>query len=361
MKTNALITIVLGSTLFASCVTEKKNDVAFNRVSSFRVEITSGAVGSAASPLAYTPAGSPYTLSVTAIGPMGETMTDYDGTVKVTAEPGKITGPALTLNNGTGSATVTLERAFGVTRIWVEDPETYATGVTEAIHFRGPRIADVQTSTSAVASPFEGERVPIDVQSELVVVGIERAGFYVVDTGVAGGNWAAIYAFTFSAPQGLSVGDKITNLTGRVSEFLGFTELNNPSWEVVGTLPLPAPKQITCTELNAGTPNLTMEQFEAGLIELNNATVEICPSYPNCPDYDEYRQWSINLGSCSINAITRYSIGGFDPLANEGKQLTKVVGTMRHIQFAQPQWIIEPRGAADVCCPTCTPALNQGC
>lgn len=361
MKTNALIAmLLLGSSLLVSC-TEKKSNVVFNQVSSFKVEIQSGAVGSAESPLAYSAGGSPYTLSVTAIGPMGEPMTDYDGTVKVTAEPGKITGPALTLTNGVGSATITLERAFGVTRIWVEDPQTFATGVTEAIYFRGPRIADVQTSTSAVASPFEGERVPIDVQSELVVIGIERAGFYVVDTGVAGGSWASIYAFTFSAPQGLSVGDKITNLTGRVSEFLGFTELNNPSWEVVGTLPLPAPKVITCAELNAGTPNLTMEQYEAGLIELDAATVEICSAFPNCPDYDEYRQWSINLGGCSINAITRYTIGGFDPLANEGKALTKVVGTMRHIQFAQPQWIIEPRGAADVCCPTCTPAMNQGC
>ena len=48
-----------------------------------------------------------------------------------------------------------------------------------------------------------------------------------------------------------------------------------------------------------------MEQYEAGLIELDAATVEICSAFPNCPDYDEYRQWSINLGGCSINAITR--------------------------------------------------------
>ena len=104
-----------------------------------------------------------------------------------------------------------------------------------------------------------------------------------------------------------------------------------------------------------------MEKLEASLLEITNATIEICPSFPNCPDYDEYRQWSINLGGCSINAVTRYTVAGFDPLANEGETLVRAVGTLRHIQFADPEWILEPRSAADICCPTCTPALNQGC
>lgn len=350
-----------GASLFLSGCTERSADMPYDPLSSFKVEIVSGATGSEDSPLPFAPAGAPYTLQVTAIGADGLPRTDWSGTVNVTAEPGDITGPAMNVVNGTANATVTLEKAFGVTRIWVEDPTSYATGVTDAIHFRGPKITDVQTSTTVTQSPFEGERVPVDVESSLVVVGIARDGFYVTDTDVAGGEWASVYAFTFSAPRNLSVGDRITNLTGRVSEFLGFTELVHPSWEVVGSLPLPAPAPVTCNEISQATPNLTMEKLEAGLIEVANATVAVCSSFPNCPDYDEYRQWTLDVGGCEINAITRFSLAGFDPTANVGKAVQRMAGTLRHVQFAQPQWILEPRGPEDVCCPTCTPAYNQGC
>lgn len=330
-----------------------------DKLTSLKVEITTGQIGLAESPLPFDPAGAPFTLQVTALDGRGEVKQDFDGPIVVTAQPGKIVAPQITFANGEGSANITLEKAFGLTRLWVEDPKTYATGVSEPIYYRGPKIADVQTSATTVASPFEGSRVPIDETTNLVVTAIARDGYYITDVDAT--EWASIFAYTFSAPAGLSVGDKITKVSGRVSEFLGFTELNNPAWEVVGNVQLPAPAPVSCTEVDVTPPNLTMEKLEAGLIEISGATVEICPSYPDCPDYDEFRQWSINLGGCSINAVTRYTVAGFDPLANEGKTLDRVVGTLRHIQFADPEWILEPRSAGDVCCPTCTPALNQGC
>ena len=357
MNVRAPILLLLGLTLSA-CLAPEKSTVDMNKLTSFRVEVSSGQVGSESSPLPFTPAGAPFTLQVTALDANGEVKQDFDGPVVVTAEPGKISGLSLDLANGEGTATLNLEKAFGKTRIWVEDPDTYATGVSNAIYYRGPRIADVQTSANTTASPFETERVPIDDQSNLVVVAIARDGFYVTD--VDAPEWASIFAYTFSAPPGVSVGDRVVEISGRVSEFLGFTELNNPSWKIDGSLSLPAPKPVTCTEIDGGTPNLAMEKLESGLIVVENAEVEVCPSYPDCPDYDQYRQWTLDAGGCSINVVSRYTLAGFDPTDNRGNAVTRMVGTLRHIQFADPQWILEPRNAGDVCCPTCTPALNGG-
>lgn len=354
-------TLVIAAALPLAACFERTASIDLEKLNSFKVEVVSGDMGSPESPLPYDAAGAPYTLRINAINGRGEVKTDFAGSIAISAEPGKITGPVVDFDGGEGNATITLERAFGKTRIWVEDESTYATGVSDAIFYRGPKIQDVQEHTTTTNDNFEGERVPIDDESTLVVVGIARDGFYVTDADDADGEWASMYAFTFSAPRGLSVGDRITGLSGRVSEFLGFTELNNPAWEVVGTSTLPAPKPVTCTELNAAAPNLAMEKLEAGLIVVENATVEICPSYPSCPDYDQYRQWTLDVGGCSINVVSRYTLSGFVPTDNVGKAVPKMVGTLRHIQFADPQWILEPREFGDVCCPSCTPALNQGC
>ena len=353
-----LLLLTLSLPLVA-CIDQAKSQVNLDKLTSIKVEIGTGSIGTEGAPLPFDPAGAPFGLSLTAINGKGEVATDFKGPVVITSQPGKISGAQIDFANGEGTADFTLEKAFGKTRIWVEDPETFATGVSEPIFYRGPKITDVQKSTTTVASPFEGSRVPIDDTTNLVVTAISRDGFYITDVDAT--EWASIFAYTFSAPQGLSVGDKVTNVSGRVSEFLGFTELNNPAWEEGGNLALPAPALVTCAEIGASAPNLVMESLEAGLIEVTNAVVEICPSFPNCPDYDQYRQWSIDAGGCSINAVSRYTVAGFDPLANEGETIVRAVGTLRHIQFADPEWILEPRSAADICCPTCTPALNQGC
>ena len=359
MNARCLAALSVALPVLAGCVQETPADVDLDELTSIRVEIQSGAVGDALTPLPFDPAGAPFTLQLTALDARGNVKQDFDGPIVISSKPGKITSPQISFAGGEGSATVTLEKAFGETRIWVEDPETYATGVSEPIFYRGPKIADVQASTTTIASPFEGERVPIDDDSTLVVVGIARDGFYVSD--VDAPEWASIYAYTFSAPAGLSVGDRVMKLSGRVSEFLGFTELVNPAWEVTGNATVPPPQTVTCTEIEAAAPNLAMERLEAGLIAVENATVEVCPSYPGCPDYDQYRQWTLEVGGCSINVVSRYTVSGFDPTDNVGRSVDRMVGTLRHIQFADPQWILEPRDPADICCPTCTPALNQGC
>ncbi len=352
--------MAVGAALSAGCESKKGFDL--DRTSSFRVEILAGGTGSEQSPMPFESTGAEFTLRITAIDGRGETKESFAGEVEISSEPGDVDGDDVTFVDGVATATVTLNKAFGPTRIWVEDPETYATGVTDAIWYRGPAIDDVQTSTTTVSSPFEGERVEIDDTTNLVVTSVARDGFYVTDVDVAGGAFASVFAYTFGAPQGLGIGDRLTSLSGRVSEFLGFTELNNPSWDAEGTLALPEPAMLTCAEIADSEPNLSMEAREASLVAIEDATIAICSSYPNCPDFDEYRQWTVTLaGGCEINVVSRYTLGNFDPEENEGEAVPRMSGTLRHIQFADPQWILEPRDAADVCCPTCSPALNQGC
>ena len=207
------------SLLLAACVTEKPSKVDLDKLTSLKVEISNGQIGTSAAPLPFNPAGAPFTLQLTALNGKGEVALDFDGPVVVTSQPGKIVTPQINFSNGEGTANITLEKAFGVTRLWVEDPKTYATGVSEPIFYRGPKIADVQASATTITSPFEGSRVPIDDTTNLVVTAISRDGFYITDVDAT--EWASIFAFTFSAPTGLSVGDNITNVSGRVSEFLG--------------------------------------------------------------------------------------------------------------------------------------------
>jgi len=103
-----------------------------------------------------------------------------------------------------------------------------------------------------------------------------------------------------------------------------------------------------------------MEQYEASLIEVDAASVQVCSGFPNCPDYDQYRQWTVSLGGCAINVVSNYTLINFDPTQNTGKTI-KLVGTLRNVGPASPPWILEPRATTDACCPSCTPALTSGC
>jgi hypothetical protein len=360
-KTLALLAAVLA---LAACTEQKNKKIDFTKVNSFKVEVTSGAMGTEASPLAFTASGMNLTLRVTALDGMAQPVTSFAGPVQVSSEPGNtFLNGTMSFSNGVGTGSITMKKAFGVTRVWVEDPATMATGVTDPIFIRGPKIYDVQISPNTVNSPFNNERVLIDDQSTLVVTEIARDGFYLQDVDVANGAWASIYAFTFGAPHGIQPGDRITHVQGTVGEFIDYTELNNPSWTTTGTtLPIPPHKLLSCTDVNSP---LTMESYEAGLIEVNDAQITVCPQIATtgCPDYDQYKQWTItvNAGGCLLNVVSNYTLPNFKPTDNVGKTFTKLRGTLRDVGPANPEWILEPHSPADACCPTCSPAITQGC
>lgn len=343
------------------CVQDKSGFL--DELSSFRVEITSGNPGSEGTPLDFSSTGTPFTLSVTALNGRGEEMA-FDGLLRVSAEPGVVSPETLSVSGGQGSGTFDLSLAFGKSRIWVEDkgsikePGTFATGVTETLWFKNPHVRDIQESTTTTTSPFEGQRITV-TDGTMVVTEVTHEGFYITDTDDT--EWNSVYMFTFSRPDDIVRGDTLSRLSGTVDEFLGFTEMQNPAFTVSGSGVVPPPTVLDCnTDVLAG--GLAMERYEAGLVEVADADIEVCPSFPSCPDYDQYQQWTVQLPcGARLNVVSNFSLPDLDPEINQGQTLSILRGTLRHVQFANPQWIFEPRDEGDICCPSCVPSMTDGC
>jgi len=132
------------------------------------------------------------------------------------------------------------------------------------------------------------------------------------------------------------------------------------------------------------------ERFEAGLVQLSGVFTFVearrCdldqdtvlnfsdPAEKDCSNgcgddvkcvvwenYNRYRQWSVNFSDGSdpavmreVNIVSAGGIQNFDPLkfVEKGpRNLSKVVGTLRHLSFGRPPWTLELRRQAD--CPDC--------
>jgi len=290
-----------------------------------------------------------------------------------------------------------------------DDPElgTGAAGVGPTVTFANPTIHDIQATDiqnvldlGGFPSPLFRFRVTVDANSrdevptladcvdnqgrqrELVVVtGLTVDGFYVTDVCNADGTaFASVYMYNFNTPESLLRGDCLLELTGTVEEFQGFTEMKNPFW-VVDVDPnqpsvprcadlLPAPTELTAAML---TDDHTMEGLESGLVTISGATLATelrscdlngngaiggtqewnCSS--DCGDeidcvvlesYQTYFQWSVNKDGQELNVVTRGVIE-FDPEENLGLQITRLTGTLRHLDFGRPQWTLEPRDDND--------------
>ena len=165
-----------------------------------------------------------------------------------------------------------------------------------------------------------------------------------------------------------------------IQEFQGFTELKNPFWVVefdennpddplcLDLLPGPTPLDATMMD-----DELIMEGLESGVVTITDAilaaefrTCDIngngalggddewdcsrdCGDEVDCvvlENYQTYFQWTVNKDGREINIKTRGVIE-FDPEANLGLQITRITGTMRHLDFGRPAWTIEPRNDAD--------------
>ncbi len=290
-----------------------------------------------------------------------------------------------------------------------DDPDfgTGAAGVSEPIHFANPTIHDIQATDvenvlelGGFPSPLFGFRVTIDASSRdevptladctdgqgnqrelMVVTGLTVDGFYVTDVCNADSTaFASVYMYNFHSPEDLVRGDCLLELVGTVEEFQGFTEMKNPAW-VVDVDPedpeaprcadlLPAPTELTAAML---ADSLTMEGLESSLVSITGATLasefRSCDLNGNgaiggsdewdcsgeCGDdldcvvlegYQTYFQWSVHKDGQELNVVTRGVID-FDPEQHLGEQITRLVGTLRHLDFGRPQWTLQPRDEDD--------------
>ncbi|HEV8325261.1 MAG TPA: hypothetical protein VG389_26860, partial [Myxococcota bacterium] len=233
----------------------------------------------------------------------------------------------------------------------------------------------------------------------LVVVSVSSDGFYVTDVGLPAGSYNSAFAFNFSQPEDLEVGDVLRSFGGGVEEFIGFTELDFPHFTVkepgrADLLPAPAPLDTALLADNAG-----MEAYEASLVtvtgvytpdefrdcDLNDdGTVEICFFFSNCvPGSNEdledqcafdcqntpgcsdrtayltFGQYAVTLsaGGGKANVVSSTALPQFDPTASCAPGtytgcsvlLDRVIGTVRQVTPARPRWVVEPRFPEDMC------------
>jgi hypothetical protein len=288
-----------------------------------------------------------FVVTLEALDAYGMTDTLFNGFVRVSVEPGgvsQIIGPDVVGRNvmmRLGRSlphVVEVTGAYGTTRIWAEDmgylpadplkmPQcsdgldnngnglidypadpgcafanddtedggTYAAGVSAAVHFELPTVAQVQGfgSNTPSKTPFANEQVEIRSASPatLIVTRVSSDGFYVTDINpnVPDADklrYASIFAFNFNSPWGMRVCDRLDYLSGTMSEFFGFTELGFPSYKVHqwrlptdtdpgdGPCPVPEPKEITAGELpNSAGAEASMEPWESALVRLKNVRI----------------------------------------------------------------------------------------
>lgn len=113
---------------------------------------------------------------------------------------------------------------------------SFHVGVSPPLFFEPPSISTVQENPDSATgpSPLAGQAVEIraDANHELVVTNVVGSGFYVTD--ISRQNYNSIFVFNFSFPEGVSIGDRICEVSGGVVEFNALTQLQFPSWGIQG-------------------------------------------------------------------------------------------------------------------------------
>lgn len=456
MHTRMTIGGVVAALAVGSCTVEVPPLVPADRASSVRVTVAASDRGApeARRPFSLTPDVIGVDLEV--LGPNGRRLDSFDGYVELRAEPGVIDsiesstesfGPHVRITGGMGTGLrIHLVRAYSDVRIWAEeigyrpaapaaaacsngvdddgdghvdfpadvgcryandDDETlgsHAIGVSDVLFYANPSLADVQGRSSA--TPLAGRLVTVD-QGEMIVTRITTDGFYVSE--VADGAvvpWGSLFVFNFNTPPFLQPCDRIVRVSGSMTEFFGFTELNFPAWKrdkwcppgMAGTdtcvtdegLPLepracPIPEPVVLDDTVLGSPDMEMHEAEFIRIRGLRMPTRFGPAFPpegsNCdldgdgnvnldpgPERDcsracdaelacsewnqflEFGQFAMHTDTRVINVVTRDSVPDFEPTEHLGETFDAVSGTLRHFAPLGPQrgFILEPRCGDDV-------------
>ncbi|RYE92268.1 MAG: hypothetical protein EOO75_07090, partial [Myxococcales bacterium] len=190
-----------------------------------------------------------------------------------------------------------------------EATPTFAAGVSRPLNFVLPKVADVQGCPSQAAieqglcsgTPFAQEGVSLETRPEMgshvVVTRVSGQGMYVSDITPrldAEGNeilvdgepvydtkpYGSLFVFNFGLPEGVLVCDRVTQLSGTMDEFFGYTEMNFPSFEVEpfdtreeATTPnklCRVPEPFVIQPADASDDGV-LERYEGGLVRVRNA------------------------------------------------------------------------------------------
>jgi hypothetical protein len=386
-RTRAIrLTIAMLLAALGGCVDDKSLD---EGTTSLRVEVTDpGDLGALDRRI---PALPQVTVTVTAVDARGEVDTTFNGTVQGYVQfLGSMTPalgspePAATVDvvNGVSAPTpFALPRALGQTVLWLEDAArvdaTYAAGTSPFLWLRDPYISDIQTPRDENAldalqsSPLELKQVSVNAsrygaRGRLIVTSTYAQGYTVSDVECqdeagtppcVAGDYDHMLVYTYGRPTALGgraiqVGDSVARFGGGVQEFNGLTELGFPQSrltdEPTDPARVPAPRLVIGSGADSWfVDNIQFERIEAGLIEVRDATV--CPLDDS---YERFKQWKLNVGSgCGGSSIAVITAGivSFDPAANQGRKVARLVGALRPVNIGSFNvWIMNPRDDADL-------------
>lgn len=387
-----------------------------------------------------------------AVDENGDINTDFDGYARVSMVPGSVAavtgGDSFGRNvkfvagQATGSAEVTA--MFGATRLWVEDigytpaPDgvqpicangidddgnvavdhpndpgcafaddmteeagTLTTGVSQAVYYLRPTLADVQGRGSETPYRAVSVEVKTNEPNYVVVTRVASAGFFVTDIGEPGG-YNHMFAFNFNTPEGMRVCDRLSFLTGTAAEFFGFTELNFPSYEVDPVFEgeaclVPEPTVLTDDLIDNDSE---LEKLESGLVRIEGYTIpnnfgpelaennvfaanasncdlngdgtvdflsdaegscaNVCAADPDCTEWVSFASrgnYKVSKGSRQIQVNTGTAFG-FDPTANKGETIAALSGTLRNFSGGSLNWTIETRCIDDL---VCDKSVDEAC
>lgn len=216
-------------------------------------------------------------LAAYAVDIEGNFLPNYNGTVSISSEPGKLDIDSVTFVNGmvgtwamdpatgkplsmTSGIDVGIRYANGPTRIWIEDKDevnralmpglkcpndritenglncepTLSTGVSEEYTFKPQTIKMIQYNPEQKDGQSPLNKVYGQLKAlpghDLVVTNVVSTGFYVTDLGDA--EYNSIFIFTYSQPARVEIGDRVCEISGGIAEFTGMTQLQFPSWGI---------------------------------------------------------------------------------------------------------------------------------
>ena len=293
----------------------------------------------------------------------------YGGTLSVKVQPGDLESTdEITLTDGSWEGDVTIRYPFGNARVWFTDDlgdgevrePSYVTGVSDALWYEKPTIAQVQATDDHEDNPLKGEYTEVRSDDRtVVIVATGQDGMWVTDLDDPPGEYNSLFIYTYnkpeySTPEGdmahedivyAEPGQQLASLGGGNQEYLATTQLSFPQYDFIdgAVHELPAPLEITsetCSDDEA------MEKFEGGLVVARDLEIPTF-EYGVDSDFYSYGQWPIDFqdGRCTLYASSTTQIPGFYPSEHIGSELDYIQGMLTEVWG---KWIILPRDADDI-------------
>jgi len=324
---------------------------------SVQVAIT-GELGTQDAPLDFS--GDPITRSITVqtLDRNGDPYA-FNGDLTLRVRPGKLDQSQwIAVSDGHWEGDITFHSAFGPTRIWAGDEgdkdsesgraASYGTGVSEPLQFAYPTLRQMNEIDDHETNQLAGEFAELRIADrQAVVTTIGAAGFWVTDVADKAGAWNSLYVYTFSKPDGIWEGARLTRLTGITQEYLATTQLSYPDYQAEPDVTLPVPDPILISG-DLTCDNNLMEGLESSLVTVSGASIpsDFVEGSQDWADYLDYGQWPIDLadGGCRIYGDSSTS-PDFHPTEQAGQQIGDLTGLLREI-FGK--WIITARGQDDI-------------